>query len=544
MKISVLWGILIIFFATLGYAQEAATDSVTVTFEVVVPESTPKSASIFWAGSLNNWDPGDQGSGFGAREFAQPLTYKNGYWRLTLSETKNKEHSYKYTRGFIYSSEEQADFTYRPVRSVVFDIDKTVRDTVEAWHDRPPEPIADTWPIISLDTTEINISYDGTTLTGMGTILYDKTTGAQLYDFTESNTVVNEIPDHFYDAAYYYQKTSATTNDLQLITAAQTQPEGPWHLFVDKNGDQSIDKFEQVLTIKDDNEKQEWSGKVPVRNIIDSEPIMESIEFTIRKAVDLPAGYRSSVRSEVPDFTYELPYKHRKGTIEEHIFYITTPFQILFTDYHRLMIDRNQNDTLEIGSGSNEVYTSDFGRMRHEQKYFQFPTFELGNDYWQVADIDPHGRWIRLRPAPAVEKQQSIVKGKAAPEWRGVTVGGDTLGTEELTGKYVLLDFWGSWCGPCIEIIPLLKKAYHRFKDQNLEIIGFAYDSEESLEQALGEYRLPWPQVLDDTGDYSLLFRVRGYPTHYLISPGGQILETEYALREGRLISTLEKYLE
>lgn len=77
MKISVLWGILIICFAALGYAQEAAPDSVTVTFEVVVPESNPESACIFWAGSLNSWDPGDRGTGFGAKEFALSANYSS-----------------------------------------------------------------------------------------------------------------------------------------------------------------------------------------------------------------------------------------------------------------------------------------------------------------------------------------------------------------------------------------------------------------------------------------------------------------------------------
>src|SRR5690625_983451 len=540
MKGLVLWGILTICFAGTVCAQEAAVDSVIVTFEVVVPESTPEDAIIFWAGSLNKWDPGDIGSGFGAKEYAQPATYSNGIWSVRLTAEKDSEHFYKYTRGSIYSSEEQADYTFRPVRSVVFDTDKAVRDTVEAWHDRPPESLSDSWPTISLDTTEINISYDGITLEGTGTILYDKTTGSQFYDFTESNTTVNKIPDNFYDPVYYYQGISATTNDLQLIVAAQTQPEGPWHLYVDKNGNQSIDKSEQVMTLEDDSKKQEWSDEVPVRNIIDGEPLVESTRLTIRKATDLPAGHRSTAR-KAPDLTIELPYKHREGMINGHTFYVTAPFQVLFTNFQQLTIDHNQNDTLEIGSGCNEVYSNDISVMSENEI---FPSFKLGGRFWQVADIDPHGRWIRLRPGQSKEEQSAIVKGEPAPDWQAVTFKGDTLSSEKLQGKYVLLDFWGSWCGPCIQEIPELKKAYYQFRDQNFEIIGFAYESRGSLERALKEYRLPWPQVLDDTADYSSLYLVRGYPSHFLIGPDGTVLEMDQSLNGDQLIPTLEKYLE
>jgi|GEM_PF-2273828 hypothetical protein len=67
MKVFILSGILITLSSCFSYAQESSGDSVTISFEVVVPESTPDDATIFWAGSLNNWEPGDEGSGFSAK---------------------------------------------------------------------------------------------------------------------------------------------------------------------------------------------------------------------------------------------------------------------------------------------------------------------------------------------------------------------------------------------------------------------------------------------------------------------------------------------
>jgi peroxiredoxin len=544
MKISVLSGILIICFSAITDAQQASTDSISVRFEITVPELTPKNVTLFWAGSLNNWDPGDKGTGFGMKEYAKAATEQGGSWTITLRAPQGSEHSYKYTRGSIYSSEEQADYSFRPVRSVTFDKPKTVRDTVEAWHDLPPESLANQWPEIALDTTQITLEYNGQHLRAFSTILYDKEVGRSPYDMNASNTMVKSIPDQFYDAVYYYQKISATTDDLQLITAAKTSAEGPWHIFVDTNGDKAISLSEQTFTIEEDEPSNQWSGKVPVRNIIDGETVTDSVPFVVSQATDLPPGYRSTARKGAPNLFFELPYKHRRGIIQKDTFNISTPYLLPFTANHQMTIDHNNDDTLQVGDGSNEVFKNDFTEMRHGQKYFQLTSFELDDQFWQVADIDPHGRWIRLRPAPATNTRKAITEGTSAPEWQAETVKGNTLSSKRLQGKYVLLDFWGSWCGPCIQHIPSLKKAYHRFREQNFEIIGFAYQNQASLNKALDEYRLPWPQVLDATGYYSSLFLVSGYPSYFLIGPDGTVLEMNQSLRGDQLIPTLEEYLE
>lgn len=529
---------------TFAATQQPVSDSVTVTFEITVPETTPEDDTIFWTGSLNSWDPGDKGTGFGQKEYARSLTYRDGSWTISITAPKNSEESYKYTRGSIYSAEEHADYTYRPTRKVVFNQTKTVRDTVEAWHDIPPKSLTQNWPHLKLKEADITIMSDDHLMDGIGTVLYDKATGAQFYNFNKNTTQVKEIPDNFYDATYYYQKVSATTDDLQLVSAAKTTPEGPWNIFVDQNGDKNISKEEKVFTISNDEKKYEWSGKVPVKEIKNNNTIIDSVSFSIQYAPDLPTGYTSSPGTNAPNLTFELPLKNRRATYNGQTFYISSIYFTPFSSYNQILIDRNHSDTLEVGSGSNEVYSSDFSQMSKTQKYFTYPSFKLGDKNWQIANIDPHGEWIRLRPAPDESAKNNIVEGEPAPTWQATTITGDTLSSENLRGKYVLLDFWGSWCGPCIEEIPLLKKTYHQFKDQNFEMIGFAYQSLESLDKALEEYRLPWPQIADEKGEYSSKFLVRGYPTHYLIGPDGKVLEKGSSLSGQQLIPTLEKYFE
>lgn len=544
MKISVLWGILIILFLNPVRAQETSNDSVVVTFEVVVPESTPEDDTIFWAGSLNRWDPGDKGTGFSAKDFSIPAEKSGGRWAVELKAPSGSEETYKYTRGSIFSVEENADYTYRPVRKIVFDRTKVVTDTVKAWHDIPPEALAGNWPLVSLSKAEINFAMNGRVMDGLDTILYDLETGSQFFDASKTAVDLTAIPDHLMEPVFYLLRVSEADNRYLTLVAGRSEPEGPWEIYADRNSDRNIEPPERLFTVGPGSEGNRWQGIISFTVERNGETRTDSTTASIRHAPDLPGGYTSSMIPGAPDLTYELPFKHRRGTIANNTFYLTSGFASQFSSSFWLLVDRDRNDTLEVGSGSNEVTTIDSREMHIQQRFYLHPVFRLGDDHWEVAGIDPQGTWIRFRPAKEAVTQSEIAVGKPAPQWEAVTVRGDTLSLNTLRGTYVLLDFWGSWCGPCIEELPLLREVYHRFASDTFEMVGFAYESAASLQKALDTYRLPWPQVLDEGGDYSKIFVVRSYPTHYLVGPDGTILEMGNSLRGKRLIPTLEKYID
>ena len=529
-------------FVTAFQISAQRPDSTTIQFQIVVPEHTPEEATIFWAGSLNSWDPGDLVGTFGRKEQAQPARLNSGYWSINITAPTGSKVRYKYTRGSIFSVEESPDYTYRPARTVTFDNPKTIRDTVEAWHDIPPKALANQWPKVELTKANRPVVRDGRIQKGMSTILYGRTKNRLLFNFDGSINRIKKLEGSFTDTVAYYQRISPYTDQFQLVVAGRHTTGGPWHIYLDRNNDQHITSGEKIFTLKDDS-KESWSGNVSYRISKNDSSFIDSTRFTVREAHDIPSQYRSTRQPDAPDLVYTLPLNLRSGSVDGHIFYLQSYNQFTFKDFSKILIDRNNNDTLEVGSGSNETYATDAGKMKRQGKYYLHPTFKLGNNFWTIANVDSDGDWVRLRPADQAQQKKRIAIGEQIPSWTAKTINDQKLSSDQLEGTYVLLDFWGSWCGPCIEQIPKLKEAHQTFADDNFQIIGIAYDSQAALQQAVETHNITWPQVLDEDARLSSKFNVYGYPTYYLINPKGKVIAMDEDLPSDDLIDALKKYI-
>lgn len=126
--------------------------------------------------------------------------------------------------------------------------------------------------------------------------------------------------------------------------------------------------------------------------------------------------------------------------------------------------------------------------------------------------------------------RERMQPGMPAPDFDLATPDGSHLALSDLRGKYVVLDFWSSWCGPCRASFPEMKKIYDRFKDKGLEILGIADDRrKEDWLKALEQDQLPWKQVIDKSlqdksSRISALYAIHFWPSMVLIDPQGMIV--------------------
>ena len=120
-----------------------------------------------------------------------------------------------------------------------------------------------------------------------------------------------------------------------------------------------------------------------------------------------------------------------------------------------------------------------------------------------------------------IKRMKDIQVGAVAPDFTLPDVDGNPVTLSGLRGKYVLIDFWASWCNPCRKEIPNLKKLYAQYSEKGFEIVSISIDQKKAdWEKALKEEGLPWPNFLDETG-VAALYKVKFVPTMYLINADG-----------------------
>ena len=95
-------------------------------------------------------------------------------------------------------------------------------------------------------------------------------------------------------------------------------------------------------------------------------------------------------------------------------------------------------------------------------------------------------------------------------------------------GKYTIVDFWASWCGPCMRQAAVLKEIYAENKDKGLEIVGVAvWDEPHNTLEAITAKELPWPNILNAQTIPTDLYGISGIPCIIIIGPDGTILSRD-----------------
>lgn len=110
---------------------------------------------------------------------------------------------------------------------------------------------------------------------------------------------------------------------------------------------------------------------------------------------------------------------------------------------------------------------------------------------------------------------------------------GKSKSLADFKGKYVLIDFWASWCGPCVKAFPHLKTIYERYKGDQFEIVGVSIDKKEpEWVKAYDKYQLPWLNGIDRSEEMQKRLLITAVPTLFLLDPEGRIVLKEIGFSE------------
>ena len=139
--------------------------------------------------------------------------------------------------------------------------------------------------------------------------------------------------------------------------------------------------------------------------------------------------------------------------------------------------------------------------------------------YLELAPDGPDSRWIRT-----ALKDPRRARNYFAPEFEVTTLSGEVVSLESLAGKFVVLDFWATWCPPCRESVGDLKSLTRKYPKDSVVLLSVSADlGAREWREFIAQRKMDWPQYWDQDHKMSQLFGVRAYPTYIVIDGDGVI---------------------
>jgi peroxiredoxin len=195
----------------------------------------------------------------------------------------------------------------------------------------------------------------------------------------------------------------------------------------------------------------------------------------------------------------------------------------LQAEYLQLMAQREKDVMAFIDTNSGNL--SQLAALGYLQEDDHFETYKKVSD--DLYSKYPNSQYV-VDLNNKVKEMAKIAIGSEAPDIAMKNPEGETISLSSLRGKYVLIDFWAAWCGPCRAENPHLVNVYNKYKDKNFEIFGVSLDANrDSWIKAIKDDKLPWPQVSDLqrwNSPVVKMYNISGIPFSVLLDPQGKII--------------------
>lgn len=232
---------------------------------------------------------------------------------------------------------------------------------------------------------------------------------------------------------------------------------------------------------------------------------------------------------------------------------------------------RAKNDTAKLASATTSIKEMNVSLTRYLEEYADTTKY-LPNAIFAAQILNPQaeGQFLEafVQGLPARFKDAKLAQdftakynemqkqmgkqpataagsGAQAPEISLPDANGKTITLSSFRGKYVLIDFWASWCGPCRQENPNVVRAYNAYKNKNFTILGVSLDEDkDKWLQAIKKDNLTWTHISDLKGWQSVAardYQVNGIPANFLVDPNGNIIASN--LRGEELSAKLDEVL-